>query len=163
MSVSTFFGAAGARDVPLATKGEVIFSFVMLAIVGGMTILAMTYPAETRLAPLVIGLPATGLCLLNAVTIMSTKRGRDDGRRVVSKGAEISAIMWFLGFVTAIVLLGFYVGAPLMIFFYYWRAQRVGLLVAIGAALVIWLLVYGVFTIALEQLLFQGVLFDKFA
>jgi hypothetical protein len=113
-------------------------SLVMLAIFVAMVAVAATYPEETRLLPLVIGIPGIVLCLVQVVIdgIAARRTGVDTALSPTPKAIRETVLLgWFLGFLLAVLFFGFLIAAPVMIFAFLYFDQRETLrLAAIMAA-----------------------------
>ena len=141
----------------MTLNGKLILAGLMLAIFTAMVASALTYPAKAAFVPLVIGIPGTVLCLIQfGVELRHARQGVPPSTRDVRR--EWVMYGWIVGFVVAVVLLGFLVAAPIVLYSYlrfnakepHWVA---GLIAAGGLALI-----YGVFEYTLEVSLFEGLL-----
>ena len=138
-------------------------TLVMLALFGTMVAVSFTYPSDARFMPLVIGLPAIGLCLLQLMldilkarrrhTINTSTAQRDRPRKSVvlveadelgplTFAAEVRIWLYFVGFIGSVLLFGFILSALVLVTLYLWREADVRLRNALIAA--------GVFTLALH-------------
>jgi hypothetical protein len=144
----------------------VLLSAFMLAVFAAMSAIAFTYPAESRLLPLVVGIP--GIVLCTGQLLVDLQRYARHRRQ---SGGELEAglpprrqealLGWFVAFVVGILLLGFPLGGPALVFaFMYWdQGERP--IIAGAAALGLMLFLYGVFRRVLGLTLFEGLLLEK--
>jgi hypothetical protein len=139
--------------------GRTVMSLVMLAIFAAMVAVASTYPEETRLLPLVIGIPGIVLCLVQVVIDgIAAKRMRpgtalSPSPRVIR---EVVLLGWFLGFLLMVLLFGFLAAAPVMIFAFLYVDQREPLRLAAIMSAAGFAVLYLVFETLLELILFRG-------
>lgn len=140
-------------------------SGVMLALFVGMTGLALSYPPDARLLPLVIGIPGTLLCAAQLVLDLRRRRqqqampGRHAGG---STRRERAFLGWLAAFVIGILAFGFPYGAPALVFVFLYWGQGERLVTAGPAALVLLLFLHVVFEGALGLPLFGGLLLQNF-
>jgi hypothetical protein len=145
---------------------------LLLLAFGFMVVVAFRYPPEARLAPVAVGLLGIVLCLVQlAFESPSTnafaarfrpapKLGRPFEPLDVTAKAPVREefAMWayFLAFVATLLVLGFYVATPTMVFAYLWRQARVkwpyALAAAIGPTGAVYLVFEGIF----HFVLFRG-------
>jgi hypothetical protein len=143
----------------MSIDGRTGMSLIMLAIFAGMVAVASTYPEETRLLPLVIGIPGIVLCLVQVVIDgMAAKRVAPDtslspSPRVIR---EVVLLGWFLGFLLAVLCFGFLLAGPVMIFAFLYFDQREPLRLAAIMAASGFAVLYLVFETLLELILFPG-------
>lgn len=117
---------------------------LLLSVFGSMVALAFAYSAEARLVPLTVGSFGVALCLLQlafdvggsrrlaAYFHAAPKLGRPneiavglDEAGATTLRQEMAVWGYFLGFVAAVLVVGFYVAVSAMLFFYLWRQARV--------------------------------------
>lgn len=126
---------------------------VMLAS-GAAVVIAMDWPLKARLFPIAIGVPV--FCMAAAEVLWGLLRpearaGALDFRLSDHLPSKIAvrrtwvAIGWMLGFLAAIVLVGFPIAVPLLVFFYAKVQGREPWGLSLGLALVVWALFYAVF------------------
>ena len=137
-------------------EGRILVSGIMLVVFATAVGLSLTYAPDTRMLPLVIGVP--GL-LLSAIQFAMELRDRpppavtpEEHRR------EWRMLAWFIGFVTALVLFGFLYAGPALVAVYLYVSGREKWYVALGAAVFAWAILYGVFERFLGLPLFEGLL-----
>jgi hypothetical protein len=145
-------------------NGRIGLSAVMLVIFGGMVALGATYPAHARFLPLVIGIPGAALCaaqlvieVLEAFKSVPPK-DRDAAAREFRRGLKMFG--WLFAFLVAILLAGFLVATPVLLFAFLRVAQRESYWVAAGGAAVGIAIIYGVFVELLGLTVFNGFLLE---
>lgn len=140
----------------MTLNGRVAHASLMLAIFVGMDAMAATYPFKAALMPLVVGVPGAALCLYRLwVEVRRVPVEKSDGRII---RRELQLLGWWSGFIGGIVLFGFAIATPILLYSYlrfdsrepHWRA----LLVAAGGFAV----VYGIFATLLSVQLWPGFL-----
>jgi hypothetical protein len=141
----------------MTLNAKLILAALMLAIFAAMAGTAFTYPAKAGFVPLVIGIPGTLLCLVQLITeIRHARQGLAPPKRDVRR--EWVMYGWIVGFVVTVVLLGFMLAAPIVLYAYLrFNAKEprwVAALIAAGGLA----LIYGVFEYALQVELFEGLL-----
>ena len=160
-------------------------SLVMLAIFAGMVTLAMTYPPEARLLPLVIGIPGTLLALIQVgLEVVDARRNAAGGPAPVAGDApggapqaivaaaladfeglspdvrrEFTLLACLVGLAVAVLLFGFWLTIPafMVLFLRFHEREEWGLTLAlaIGGSAVLYLM----FKQLLGILVFEGFLF----
>jgi hypothetical protein len=126
---------------------------VMLA-AGAAVVIAMDWPFKAKLFPIAIGVPV--FCMAAAEVLWGLLRpearvGTMDFRlsehlpgKLAARRSGI-AIGWMLGFLAGIVLVGFPIAVPLVVFLYAKLQGREPWGLSLGLALGVWGLFYGVF------------------
>ena len=133
-------------------------------------VVSLGYPPRVKLLPWVFMFPAAALAVMQILkdTVGRGKGGKKAesalglGEWVARLGGTdrgyLAAMLWILGLLLLLYLLGFAVAVPVFIFFYLklhgesWRLS-VGLSIAFGGIL------YAAFIYALKVSLYEGVLF----
>lgn len=140
------------------SKASLILATVILFFAGAGVIIAMDWPLKAKLFPLAIGIPV--LCMAAAEVVWGlldpaarseamefrlSERvpGRSQARRT------LAAVAWLVGFLAAIVLLGFPLAVPCLVFAYMRFQGREGWVLSGIFALALW----GVFYTVFDQLL----------
>jgi hypothetical protein len=143
----------------MTINGRVAHAGLMLAIFVGMDAMAVTYPFKAALMPLVVGIPGAALCLFRLVVELrgapAVATPEAEGRTI---WRELELFGWWGAFIGGIVLLGFEIATPILLYAYlrfesrepHWRAL---LIAAAGFAVV-----YGIFATALAVQLWPGFL-----
>ncbi len=141
-------------------EGRTVTAGVMLAIFVIMVGLALTYPGEARLLPLVIGIPGTILSAIQFVIELRTKsEGKDTSE---DPKAELRMFGWFIAFVIGIILFGFPYAGPAMVAAYLHFSWREKWYVTLSSAFFAWAVLYGVFEHVLGLPLFEGLVVEYF-
>ena len=126
---------------------------VMLAS-GAAVVIAMDWPLKAKLFPIAVGVPV--FCMAAAEVLWGLLRpaaraSAMDFRLSDHLPAKIAvrrtlvAIGWMLGFLAGIVLLGFPIAVPLVVFLYAKVQGREPWGLSLGLALGVWALFYAVF------------------
>ena len=138
----------------MAINGRIALAGLMLAIFVGMDALAATYPFKAALMPLVVGIPGAALCLFRLlVELRHAPAPQADAPPI---GRELQLFAWWGAFIGGIVVFGFAIATPVLLYSYlrfesrepHWRA----LAIAAGGFAV----VYGIFATALSVQLWPG-------
>lgn len=143
----------------MTLNGRVALAALMLAIFAGMDAMAATYPFKAALMPLVVGIPGAALCLYRL--LLELRRARAEAGGQIDTGLirrELQLFAWWGTFIGGIVLFGFAIATPVLLYSYlrfesrepHWRA----LLIAVGGLAI----VYGVFATLLSVQLWPGFL-----
>jgi hypothetical protein len=142
--------------VPLS--GSAAVSAFLLAGFAGMTLVSLTYPPDSRLLPIVVGIPATLLCAGQLVADLRAQRGaRPTNRR------ERIVLGWCLALLGAILLFGFELGAPPLVAAFLAVDQQVRLGRAALAGLTLFAVLHLTFARLLGLPLFDGLLLGRLA
>lgn len=136
----------------------------MLAIFSAMTAIALTYPGEAALMPLLVGIPGVILCCVQLATEAlaqptTTETIADAGpeRRARVK-AEMAMFGWIVLFLAGILAFGFVYAAPLLVLAFIWLGRGEKLAYGIFGAIGTFAILYGVFDRILGLPLFPGLL-----
>jgi uncharacterized membrane protein YfcA len=136
---------------------DVVLSGALLVVFTTMAAVAMLYPPDSRLLPLVVGIPGIALCATQLACAFAPRRARPSASRA-SSHREVVMLAWFAGFVVGVLLFGFQYGGPALVFAYLLLHQREKPLVAATAALVLLAFLHLVFERLLELTLFEGLI-----
>jgi hypothetical protein len=126
---------------------------VMLAS-GAAVVIAMDWPLKARLFPIAIGVPVFcmaaaevlwGLLRPDARAAAMDFRLSDHLPSKIAVRRTLAAIGWMLGFLVGIVLVGFPMAVPLVVFLYAKLQGRESWGLSLGLALGVWGLFYAVF------------------
>lgn len=141
--------------------GRVALAALMLAIFVGMDAMAATYPFKAALFPLVVGVPGAALCLFQLLVELrpaplAQPQAEPKHARPIKR--ELQLIAWWCTFVAGVLLFGFLIATPVLLYAYlrfdshepHWRA----LLFAVAGIAVL----YGVFSELLSTQLWPGFL-----
>lgn len=151
----------------------------MLALFTVMVGIAFGFPEGARFMPLIVGIPAIGLCLLQlALDASRVPGGRlatyrfrtapkagvpeeaapasDDEFGPQTVPAELMMFGYFLGFIAGVLLFGFYVSVPVMLFTFLRRQAGASLKLALGLAGGTTLVMFAMFGLVLGIQLHPG-------
>jgi hypothetical protein len=146
-------------------------ALVIMAVSGWGVYSAFDWPLKAKLFPLVIGIPL--FCLAAAEAIWSVfgkgaagevadfKLSEGQPRDVVVRRTVLAA-GWTIGFFVAIVLLGFLVAVPLLVFAYIRLQGRESWLFTIVFTAAVWACFYGLFEMLLHLPFPPGLIFSWF-
>lgn len=141
---------------------------VMLLIFTTMVVMSLGFPENARFMPLVVGLPAIALCLLQLALDLRASRkprrraaalpqeGDGDELGTETAGAEVRSWLYFLGFLGGVLLFGFLTAAPVLLALYLRREAGVRWSRAFLAAAITTALLHLLFQEVLGFRLFQG-------
>jgi heme A synthase len=145
----------------MSINGRLFLSAMMLTLFAGMSGVALSYPPKAALLPLVVGLPGTALCVLQLALDWRGRRTAMVAPR--DQRGRLRMLGWVVGFVAAVLLLGFLVAAPLALFAYArWQSREPRWLAALFG-LAGFAAIYGVFELLLSVSLFEGFLIPALA
>jgi len=150
----------------IQSKGELIFSFFLLALIGWFIIDAFSYRLQVRITPLVIGIPAAVLAAAKIILDLSRPKKPSyelDGylrsvkiRNVRMRQEHVTFIL-LIGFVALIFLFGFLIAIPLFLFFQLKFLNSERWPTAIGISVGTCIFSYVLFVLIFEIPLFGGV------
>lgn len=137
-------------------------TLILMAIFGTMVVLAFDFPDNARFMPLVVGIPGFLLCGVQLWIEQRTYRYRRDPDDDAELGthtlkAELRAFGWFLGFIGLVLLVGFLIASPVLVFGYLWLEARARAWKAAVAAGVFTLWFGGMFEYVLGFALHPGI------
>lgn len=148
-------------------SASIVMGGVMLAVLAAMTGIALTFPEGARFQPLVIGLPAVALCILQLVLdLRARERSAPDAGVLAEETREVPArremIAWsyFLGIVAGILLLGFWVAIPIFLLAFLRAEAHAAWSRALGLTLAATAVLYGLFGVVLRVPLHGGFLWQ---
>jgi hypothetical protein len=135
-------------------------NFVMLAIFGVLVLVALNYSAQARFMPLVAGIPAIGLLLLQIVIdIRTARKGKTSEAPAApaTPGMPVQTILtpretirremilwgYFLGLIVGILFFGFWISIPIFLVSFLRFEAKCGwafsLILGIGATAILYL------------------------
>ena len=128
---------------------------------------ALDWPLKAKLFPLVIGIPLFCLALAEALRVLLSKdKGEAEDFRLspdqpndVALRRTLLAAGWSIGFFLAIVLLGFQVAVPVLLFAYIRLQGKESWLFTIVFTAAVWACFYGLFDLLLHLPFPAGLLF----
>lgn len=130
-------------------------SLMMLAIFLFFVGQALFFQPQARAMPLLVGIPAILLCLLQ-IALELKKQGRAAVKAILLLPQERPIILWLLAFLAGIIAFGFAFGAPPLVAAYLYFAARERLLVAIAGGVFSVIVLSFVFEKLLKVQLFEG-------
>ena len=136
------------------SRASLILGIGIMVIAGAAVIIAMDWPWKAKLFPLVIGIPVFCMATAEVAWGLLDPAARSEamefrlsaqaaGAAMVSRA--LLAIGWLIGFFAAIVLLGYTVAVPLLVFLYLKLQGREGWIVSGAFAGVVWAVFFVVF------------------
>jgi hypothetical protein len=135
-------------------EGRILVSGIMVVVFATAVALSFTYAPETRMLPLVIGIP--GL-VLSIVQLFTELRARPEPAVTPEEHVrEGRMFAWFFIFVGSLVLFGFLYAGPALVAAYLYFSGKEKWYVALTAAVFAWAILYGVFEQFLGLPLFEG-------
>jgi hypothetical protein len=137
-------------------EGRIVISVIMLALFAGMVGYAITFPADARFLPWVIGIPGLLFCI--GQLIIEVRSGKSEARPWEERRRELVMFAWLAAFVIGILLFGFVYAGPVLVAAYLYFDWNEKPLVVIISAVVAFLIFYVIFEWALELRLFAGLL-----
>ena len=154
----------------MSVDGKVLMSLAMLVIFGGMVGMATTYPPETRLLPLVIGIPGILLAAIQvAMDFADAKRKagsvKDSEAEEPAPAAgtvkrELVLLAYLVARAAAILLFGFWLTIPVFVIVFLRAHEGESWRLTLGLALGVWAGLYLVFDRLLEILVHRGFVID---
>lgn len=146
----------------MPVNARVLTTLVMLVIFAGMSLMALQYPPKAQLMPLIVGVPATLMCL--AQLAIDLRRAWLERAAAVTEEAraerrkEIAMFVWTGLFLAGLLAFGFEYAAPVLVFAFLWIGQKESLATALAGGAGVWLIMYVVFNQLLELPLFEGLI-----
>lgn len=142
--------------------GRTATSLVMFLLFLGACLMAMGLPTKAAFMPLLIGIPGTLMC---AAQLMLDLRGEREPPKPVEKAnadsrSEVEVFVWLGLFAVVLLTLGFLIGAPLIVIAFVRFSSREPWTSALFAGIGTFVVLYGVFTLLLEQSLFEGLILE---
>lgn len=128
-------------------RAELLIDVAWLIFAGGYCAVASGYPSGGRMVPLTIGLVALALGLLhfsgNLISVLRPLTHGDGGSGEQVERSEIIAVLWGVGLLAGIFLIG--AVAAVFLFFLLYFGARGRWLLGLGAAVAMTLLAWGLF------------------
>jgi len=145
-------------------------AIVIMVLAGWGTLSALAWPLKAKLFPLVIGIP---LFCLAAAEALWTLFGRQGARQAaadfqlstdqapeVARRRTLVAAAWTIGFFVLIVLLGFQIAVPVLVFAYLKLQGKEGWIFTIVFTAAVWGFFYGLFDLLLHLPFPPGLLLE---
>ena len=156
----------------MKVRPQAIFSFVFLIFFIVFAYEAKDWRLQARLYPWVIGIPMVILALVQVILdLKGVERKEQDAAPVdfqfaqttvepaVAKRRAITMFTWFFGFFFGILLLGFSVTIPLMVFGYIYVQSKEKLLLSLTLTAVAWVFFWALFVKLLTLPFPEGMIF----
>jgi hypothetical protein len=151
-------------------NGRLLTTLVMLVIFVIMTVLAFDFPSKGRLMPLMVGIPAVLLGLIqlildyraasaNAKSGTATDSAPEKQEKAGKKG-EYQMILWTTLFFAGIVLFGFVVASPVLVFAFLYFGSKESIKVSLISAVCTWAVIYFTFVKWFQISLFSGLILE---
>ncbi len=135
-------------------RASLILAIAIAALAGWGIFSALAWPLKAKLFPLVIGIPLFCLALAEILWVtLGSSRGaaaadfkltQDHPPEVVRRRTLI-AVAWIIGFFALILLLGFLIAVPLLVFAYLRIEGKESWIFCAAFTLVLWAGFYGLF------------------
>ncbi len=138
-------------------EGRILVSGIMVVVFATAVGLSFTYAPETRMLPLVIGIPGLVLSIIQFFTELRTHPA-EPAVTPEEHHREGRMFAWFFVFVGCLVAFGFLYAGPALVAAYLYFSGRERWYVALIAAAFAWTVLYGVFEQFLGLPLFEGLL-----
>jgi hypothetical protein len=142
-------------------------AIVIMVLAGWGTLSALAWPWKAKLFPLVIGIPLFCLAVAEALWALygrSTRQAATDFQLSADQPPEVArrrtlvAAAWTVGFFVLIVLLGFQIAVPVLVFAYLKLQGKEGWIFTIVFTAAVWGFFYGLFDLLLHLPFPPGVL-----
>lgn len=141
-------------------NGRVATAFAVLVIFLAMTLLALGFPEKARFMPLLIGVPASLLALIQLFNEVRHSRGEAAKATSGLNAAERLMFTWTFLFFFGILGFGFLYGAPVLVFGFLLLGKKEKLSVALISSATTWAVLYGAFELAFKIPLFAGLIVE---
>ena len=149
----------------MANRASLGLAIVILVVSGLGIWSALAWPLKAKLFPLVIGIPLFCLALAEVLWVLLSKHTSDEFRLSADQPNDVAlrrtllAAGWAIGFFAAIVLVGFQLAVPLLVFAYIRVQGKESWLFTIVFTAAVWGFFYGLFDFLLHLPFPAGVLF----
>ena len=148
-------------------KAALGLSIVVMLVAGYAIYAATAWPWKAALFPLAIGIPLFALAAVEFLWSIFDKAAETpvEGDPALEGAGQRMRVAagWMLGFLAAIVLLGFPIAVPLFVFLYLKLQGGEGWVMSIVVTAAVWGVFYGLFDALLHLPLPQGWLLDWLA
>ncbi len=150
-------------------SGKTLMAFSLMAMATWMFITALKWPLRAAIFIFVVSIPVFFLAMFEAYLSLRKEKGDREARGADFKFSEdvdpavakrrISSIfLWMLGFFFLIVLVGFQISVPLLLFLYLKLQGKERWGISLGLAFLSWGLFYGLFVWLLQTPFQEGLL-----
>ncbi len=164
-------------------KGEFIFEVLILGVIIGFVSYSLSYSPTARLLPLVVGIPGIIFAVLQLIgsipgvskrleKLSSTKdlfgtkgiKPTEEAQESEEEAEKVSTpawiiFVWIVGFTGLIVLFGYLVAVPVLVFSFLKFRSEASWLYSILSAVGIEVVMYGGFVLLLNVFLYEGLVF----
>lgn len=150
-------------------RASLILALAIAALSGWAIFSALAWPWKAKLFPLVISLPLLCLALAEVLWVLlgsasgaaaaDFKLSQEHAPEVTRRRTAI-AVAWIVGFFVLILLLGFLIAVPLLVFAYLKLQGRESWLFSAAFTLALWAAFYGLFDHLLHLPFPAGWLFE---
>lgn len=142
---------------------EIVFSSITLLIMVLLIFLSLGYPPTARLFPLMVIIPTTILIAMELIKAIYKKRGQTTAPEAQDSAGNkpvfqnLRTLIWIVGFLLSLYLLGYLVGTALFSLLYLrlngenWSTSIIYVIGIIG-------LIYGCFQVGLDTQFYEGLL-----
>lgn len=164
--------------------GGFVFELIILGVIIGFVFYSLSYSPTARLVPLVVGIPGIIFAVLQLIGSLpgvskrlekfsSTKdlfgtkaiKPREEGTQESEEEVEkVSTpawiiLLWIVGFTALIILFGYLVAVPVLVFSFLKFRGGASWLYSILSAVGILVVMYGGFVLLLKVFLYEGLVF----
>jgi hypothetical protein len=145
----------------MSISGRILTAAVMFVIFAGMTVMALGFPAQAQLMPLLIGVPGTLMALVQLIKeVRAPAEAPSDAEAALEareeQRRERKMLLWLGLFLAGILAFGFLWATPVLMFAFLRFSERESWAIAAIGAIGAWLILYIVFVRLLELFLFEG-------
>ena len=145
----------------MSISSRILTAAVMLVIFAGMTVMALGFPAQAQLMPLLIGVPGTLMALVQLIKELCAPAEAPPAPEAAieardEQGRERKMFLWLALFLAGVLAFGFVWATPVLVFAFLRFGERESWTVAAFGAIGTWLVLYVVFVRLLELFLFEG-------
>jgi hypothetical protein len=150
--------AADRKEFPLKITPAALFSFGALIFFCVFVYLAQEWRLQARLYPWAIGIPMVVLAIAQVILDLKGVKAKQTGDAtpvdfqftkeidpVTAKKRALIMFSWLVGFFALIVLFGFSLAIPLMMFFYLKFQGNESWTLSIALTVIAWFFFYGLF------------------
>lgn len=151
------------------SRASLILALVIAALSGWAIVSALAWPLKAKLFPLVISIPLLCLALAEVLWVLlgsapgaaaaDFKLSEEHAPEVTRRRTAIT-VAWIGGFFVLILLLGFLIAVPLLVFAYLKLQGKETWLFSVTFTLALWAVFYGLFDQLLHLAFPAGLLFE---
>ena len=135
----------------MANRASLGLALVIMVVSGWGIWSALAWPLKARLFPLVIGIPLFSLALAEVLWVLLARENTADSTLSADQPNDVAlrrtllAAGWAVGFFVAIVLLGFPIAVPVLVFAYLRLQGKEGWAFSVLFTAGVWAFFYGLF------------------